>query len=127
MWLTISYFAAVYILFEFVTSQEVGHTFVKASLPQRFDINTCFPAQNLSQFVTPFLNTCGVTSAFGVRGFGECQGSCTHNFNCVALAYTNSDRMCTHCEQSSATDDGMNLPHRDVMLAVEAFQTYVNG
>ena len=84
--------------------------FVKASLPEKFEINTTYDTQMLSQYVTSFLDMCAATSPFTVRGFGECQGRCVLDPKCVALAYTTSDRMCTHCVHSRSNGRGLKLP-----------------
>ena len=106
--------------------EDIRHRFVRGSFPERFGIDTCISPQNLSQYVTSFLDTCTVTSPFVVRGFGECQGRCTQKENCVAFAYTTSDRMCTHCNESEEIGQGLKLPHCDVMIAMEPFGAYIN-
>ena len=112
-----------------VTSEqetERVNRFVKGSHPEQFDFDTTLETRLLSQYVTSFLDTCAVTSPFAVRGLGECQGRCVLNPDCVALTYTTSDRMCTHCVQSRVSGQGLKLPHSKVMISTEAFERYGN-
>ena len=117
----------ILLLFEHVASAPRRVSFVKASMPERFRINVCFPTSNLAGFVTSRLETCGVTSPFRVIGMGECQGSCNMNPNCVGFAYTKKNRMCTHCDASNLSGQGLSIPHDDVMIVVERLEAYING
>ena len=111
-----------------VSSQHVNfHRFVKASLHSHFNVDTCFESQQLLPYVTSFLDTCSLTSAISVRGLGECRGRCALNPDCVALAYTASTRSCVHCEAASFVSEAMKLPRREVLLAMQPFEVYVNG
>ena len=111
-----------------VLSVPQRHSFVRASLPQRFRINTCFPTSNLTHFLTTRLETCGVTSPFRVIGMGECQGSCVMNPDCVAFTYTKENRMCTHCDKSILQGQGLNTTAQDeIMIVVERLEAYING
>ena len=117
----------ILLFFENVSSVPRRVSFIKASMPERFWINVCFPTSNLPSFVTSRLETCGVTSPFRVIGMGECQGSCNMNATCVGFAYTKSNRMCTHCHASNLSGQGLSIPHDDVMIVVERLETYING
>ena len=121
------YFALFCSLFEHISTVPQRISFVKASLPERFRINTCLPTSGLEDLVTSRLETCGVTSPVCVIGMGECQGSCALNPNCVAFTYTKTGRMCTHCDQSILSGQGLNIPHNEVMIAVERLEIYING
>ena len=119
----------VFVLLYFVHSSALPRrqSFNKASLTDRFRINTCFPTSSLPGFVTSRLESCGVTSPFPVIGMGECQGSCAMNERCAAFAYTKENRMCTHCEESNLCGQGLDFPHDEVMIAVERLEAYING
>ena len=113
--------------FEHVSSAPRRVSFVKASMPERFRINVCFPTNSLPGFVTSCLETCSVTSPRRVIGMGECQGSCNMNPNCVGFTYTKSNRMCTHCDASNLSGQGLSNPHDEVMIVVERLEAYING
>ena len=121
------FFIVLSLFFKNVFTLPRSISFVKASLPERFRINTCFPTRSLAGFVTSRLETCGVTSPVCVIGMGECQGSCAINPNCVGFAYTKTDRMCTHCDQSILSGQGLDIPHDEVIIAVERLEAYING
>ena len=125
MWINNLLFICTYI--NFGTSQqetERVYPFVKASLPEKFEINTTLETRMLPQYVTSFLEMCAATSPFAVRGLGECQGRCVLNLDCVALTYTKSDHLCTHCVHSSVSGQGLKVPHSKVMISTQAFERH---
>ena len=104
-------------------------TLVKASLINRYDVNTCENVTDYSDYVSQFVDTCSLSSVPAAASLRRCTRQCVTNSSCAAISYINtSSEGCRACLDTMA--DGSNsaaLSIDTTFIAAEKFKRFIDG